>query len=336
MNSKILIVLLIGIVFVSGCIEGIDLFKGLMGGEQEVKEQTPDIIVTQNLNIIPNPPLTAENEFSVIFDMKNQDKVNSIKDVSVKLYDWGACGIMRSDRDPDFSPDPEKWSYSRGVYSREFYELVPQQEERIEFRLKAPTNEEIGFIETDCPVKWLIDYKYSSITQDDFTIISRSRLNELQRAGESWTGTDNPMYIGAGPVKIYFDWKTPMPVQSKSSVQFSVRIQDKGVGDYIEVKEETLFIKVPNTWDDTNLGCPADKFEKLPDEGEFMIYKNKHDKPIPLIKKSSAELICRFKAPDLDISESPIPEKSYTVSANITDYNYKLTEDTIVHINPSV
>ena len=33
----------------------------------------------------------AGNEFSLVFDDKNVDDLNTIEDVQIKIYDWGAC-----------------------------------------------------------------------------------------------------------------------------------------------------------------------------------------------------------------------------------------------------
>ncbi len=356
------------VVFVSGCVEGFEIpgFQSLFGGPtQETVEETPDIIITKDLSVIPRPPIIAGNEFTVLFTMKNQDDTQSINDVEVRLYNWGICEPLTT----EFLPDPDLWSYSGGVYQRAFDEIVPNEEQVIEWAFRAPTNERIGSIEANCPMKWELNYTFSARSNDDFTVISKERKADLARADEQWEGTDNPQYIGIGPIKIYYDFKTKMPVQSNSSIQFALQVVDKGSGIYPEIRKGTMFIKVPEQWtdnietlDELNKSC-TDKFTVLIKDYAAGMVEGTDYKPIPgqtatraagdkvlviedgyvifqnikdinLYKRESSEIICRFKAPDLD--EINIPEQSYFFSANITDYIYRLTDEETIHIKPSV
>ena len=244
MSLKHLIPLLalILIVSVSGCIEGMDLFQ--MGMSGPVAEAQADIIITKSVQVLPSSPIIAGNDFTVSFDIKNQDTVQEIKDINIKLYDWGLCKPVIE----QFLPDD--WSSTSSYYSYVFDELVPHQEERIELTFDAPENSEIGSLEADCPIKWETSYKFSANSQDDFNVISEDRQRELQRAGQSWSGINQPQYVGIGPLKTYFDFKTPMPVKSDGLIQFSVKVTDKGNGIYPEVEEGSMFIKVPKAWID--------------------------------------------------------------------------------------
>ena len=129
-----------------------------------------------------------------------------------------------------------------------FDEFFGNEEKVIEFNLKAPTNQRMGNIETDCPIRWETNYTFSAHSQDDFTLISKTRKREFDQAGEAPSVINQPQYVGIGPVKIYYDFKTPMPVQSLSSIQFGVTVVDKGSGIYPRIESNTMFIKVPKEW----------------------------------------------------------------------------------------
>ncbi len=366
MNTKyfVPVIAILLVVAVSGCLEGFPGFKSFFGPTQPAVEQSPDIIITKDLKTIPTPPVTADNDFTLYFTLKNQDVSQIIKNVDVKLYNWGICTPVAV----DFLPEPELWEAKTGYYTRTFDELGPNVEQVIEWPFTAPTNQRIGNIEADCPIKWEVDYKFSSRSQDDFTTISKAKKSELDRAGQAWTGTDNPQYVGIGPIKIYYEFKTPMPVQSGSTVQFSVKVVDKGTGIYPKIDKGTMFIKVPKEWamtvDDANASC-VPNFELLKVESTsgltagthyvnlitamavdakvedgYVIYVNNRD--INLHERETSEVVCTFKAPNLDNPDGDdktsdmIPEKSYFLSANITDYTYRLTQEQSIHIVPSV
>ncbi|MCD6477261.1 MAG: hypothetical protein J7K26_03865 [Candidatus Aenigmarchaeota archaeon] len=262
MNIKYLIPIfaIVSIVFVSGCIEGFDLSR--MGFETSgpLSEQSADILVTKNIQTIPSSPILAGNEFSTIFELKNNDNIKTIENAQIKLFDWGACTPLID----EFVPSG--WEKPGSYYIYTYDSLAPTQEERIEMVFKAPDNQRIGYLDADCNIKWETSYNFKAISQDDFTIISKTRLKELQRAGQSWQGTDQPQYVGIGPIKLYFDFKTPMPVQSKGSIQFSVKAVDKGSGTFATIPKGLLQIRVPEDWleydENGNLLSGCTRFEQ--------------------------------------------------------------------------
>ena len=149
------IIAILLVVSVSGCIEGMDFlgFESLFGGQQTI-EQTADIIITKDMYVMPPSPITADNEFTVLFTLKNQDQGQSINNVGIKLYNWGICEPMIDYFLPVGSEDDEQWDKPNGYYIRRFDEIVPLSEEAIEFRFQAPDNNKIGNIQATCPIKW--------------------------------------------------------------------------------------------------------------------------------------------------------------------------------------
>lgn len=346
MDKKIVIIALLGIVAISGCTStgGQDPFtsfiQSLTGGNNVV-QRTPDLIITKDMKTIPNPPVTADNDFSVLFTIENQDNISSVDNVNIMVYNWGICKVKSTGSKPDFEPDPTLWSdYPNSSYTRTFDYMAPLEEQQIEMRFTAPSNEEMGSIPQVCPIKWIIDYKFFAVTQDSFTVISKTRLNELQRSGQSWSGTIAPQEQGIGPIKITDEFTTSLPAQAKSTITFKFRISDLGAGTFTKVDKDSMYFKVPIEWTSSltdaqraNPCSGAGNFTMIEaDNGKgYTVYRN-YNKEIQLTDKQSSQIICNFKAPDLDSIN--IPEKSYLIFFNITNYTYKLTGETSVDVAP--
>ena len=341
------------VVSISGCV-GLPGFESLFGGTGPTVEQSADIITTESIRIIPNPPVLSGNEFTLMFTLKNQDAIQSVENVVVRLYNWGVCA-------PKLETFlPTGWEVDGNTYTNTFAEFGPQEEQVIELNFVAPDNSKTGNMEADCPIKWEVNYDFTAVTQDDFIVISKTRQRELDQNSIVWAGTDQAQYVGIGPIKIYFNFKTPMPVQATSTIQFSLQIEDKGTGLYSKVNAGTMELKVPKEWIDTsstfediNKLCTSNfevvtikntnglvegtdyitvKANNIKIEDGYVAYVNAKD--INIYDRNSAENICNFKAPDLDAED--IPEKSYFVSATIAGYEYKIPNEQAVHIKPSV
>src|SRR3989344_8232809 len=330
--NKLSLLLMALVVFSSACVSLSDMFQGSFG--KTTVEETADIVVMQSKQTIPNPPVLAGNDFIVAFTLRNDDVKQDVSNVGLKLYNWGPCTANKD----KFEPDPDEWTpdvpSNPKTYTRTFAELVPQQEESIELAFTAPSNQQIGFLRTTCPIKWLVEYKFSARSQDDFTIISATKQKQLQRAGQPWEGTDEAPLAGIGPVKVLFRWLSQIPVQSKGPLQFTLQVVDRGPGWSKEAAKGSMFLKIPLDWGDEGNAC-TDKFERIDDENAFAVYRNA--KAINLIKRESAEISCKFRAPNLDdpLTALNVPERSYLVVSNITDYNYQMFDEQAVDINPS-
>ena len=325
MKKAIMVLSMLLILSVSGCVSN-DFFKMFVGGGGGTVTQSPDIIVLENMGVIPAGSVKADTDFTVYFDIRNQGEIGApaLRSVIMTLYNWGACHVTGTFQPGVWSPQPTTKPVS---YSHLFDEIVSNQVERIEMPFKAPTLSEIGFMEADCPVDWSVSYNFNARTNDDFTVISTDRLNTLQRAGEAWKSNDQPQYVGIGPVKMYIDFKTPMPVREGNAIQFSVQAEDQGMGTYPSVKQGTFYLKVPSTWTGETNPC-GEKLIESGTEGEYKVYRNTNLN-ITMINRKTPEIICQFKAPTITT-----PEKSYNVYTNITGYDYVTYGSQSVHVVP--
>ena len=307
------------ILLVSGCAGMPDIFKGIISGTEGVNktELSPDLIVIQNLNVIPTPPISAGDEFSVSFQMKNQDEINELKDVGYILFDYGLC------KPPS--------SGTEGIIQH----FSPLATEFKEWVFTAPSNDQIAYLPNKCPIRFKINYTFNSASQIDVNVISKDRLAQLQRAGNPPSFTPS-LSVGSGPVKIYLTFGTSLPVRNESSLPIFITVEDKGVGLLREIpgaSEKSLILKVHKNFKFNSTDGSCDKFEDRGDDpldSNYKIYRNKD--AIQIIRKKSPQIKCTFKAPSSgDINNL---EKTYFITARL-QYDYEIAGETIINIKPS-
>jgi hypothetical protein len=304
------------ILLVSGCTMPFDLggiIPGMEGSKVNKTEASPDLIVIQDINVIPTPPISAGDEFSVSFQMKNQDEINELKGVGYILFDYGLCKPLSSG--------------TEGIIQH----FSPLATEFKEWSFAAPTNNEIAYLPNKCPIRFKINYTFDSTSQIDVNVISKDRLTQLQRAGNPPSFTPS-LSVGSGPVKIYLSFGTSLPVRNESSLPIFITVEDKGVGLLREIpggSDKSLILKVPSTF--TKASC--DKFDDGvvdPSDSNYIIYKNKD--AIQIIKKTSPQIKCTFKTPtSANINNL---EKTYFITARL-QYDYEISGETIVNIKPT-
>jgi len=315
------------VLFAAGCVN--------FGGTQQASVDTTNIITLTpaSISVIPKPPLDVNTKFTVTFEIKNQEKSKTIG-ADVNLFDWGVCkGVsLTCSKTQD---ETEKKSCH--------FDLVPQQTELVEIESKTPTKEEIAGIAASCPFQWRASYKFSTVSNAGFNAVSRGRLTELQRAGKEVDVPAITSNVGTGPVKPYITFKTDQNyVTASSPIQMVVQIKDQGDGSFSKVEASSLSIKVPKEWVRALNGVGietacTDKFtlvnsESIDIEDSYpAIYRNDF-KEIPLINRQTPEIVCNFQAPDLDGKN--IPQKSYVVVAELSDYSYSIDGKQSVEIKP--
>lgn len=336
MKAKNIFLGIAAVLFVSGCVN--------FGGTTQANVDIANTVSMQpaSVSVIPTPPISAGTDFTLTYEIKNQDKAKSV-DVDMNLFDWGVC------KNPTISCAPKNDPNSKQCQT---LNLVPQQTELIEIKATAPSSEEIGGIAATCPIQWRAQYTSSTVSNAGFNVVSRNHLTELQRAGKAVDVPATSSNIGTGPVKAFISFSAAENfVVSKSTIQMKVQVKDLGEGTFTEIPEASLSITVPKEWylaladeagdEKAKDACttkfyPIDAISELRSRADLktVTFKNKNDNPIPLISKQTPELVCNFKAPDLDNQENPIPQKSYQVSAKIENYVYTLDGKQVVEIKP--
>lgn len=290
------------IVLISGC----TIPEGFLPGTGTTKkEQSTDLIIVQNLNIIPTPPINAGDQFSISFEIKNQDEVVSVDNVSYNLFDKGLCKEK-------LSGDEENASISGG--------LAPLQAEFKEWTFRAPSNEDIGHLSVTCPMRFMVSYSHTATSQIDIDVINSDRLSQLQKSGQAPSFTPT-LTVGSGPVKIYFDFGASMPVRNATTLPVYITVEDKGTGLLGTIGSGNLKITFPDGF--TIGDCP--KFTCSSPPGNIVCTTNAD---IPIIKKKSPQLRCSITTPAESI------EKTYYIRADM-DYNYDIVQEASVEIKPT-
>jgi hypothetical protein len=337
MKALLPIILLALVVSVSGCVNA-PFLQGIFGPTQPAVEQTPDLLIFAEKGVSPSPPIGTDSDFTVWTNLKSQAEPGSepIKNAIVTVYDSGVCTIKKEQW------QPSDWTCKDDSLpcNHIFTDFSPKQVERLEFVMKAPSSGNIGGLETDCRVAYYVSYNSTAVSTDDFDIISSERLKEIQRTGEKPSWTDQPQYVGIGPIKIYFEWKTPGPVEENKNMIFSVRVVDKGKGTFERVENQSFILKLPKDWNTTYEKTleeiyKAKEFSKTVCGGKFQVFADdanyvflNNTSPLNLISKETPEIVCTFVAPEIGV-----PEKTYQIEARL-NYTYKLYDEQVVHIVP--
>lgn len=202
------------ILLVSGCAGLPDIFSGLIPGAGDKVNKTelsPDLIVIQNINVIPAPPISAGDQFSVSFDIKNQDEIKDVK-IDYSLFDMGLCSYTTSQSSTTAT-----------------IKLFPLQTEFVEWTFNSPSNDEIAYLPNKCPIRFKVNYTFDATSQIDVDIISAARLTQLQRAGTPPSFVPS-LSVGIGPVKIYLSFGASLPARDNSSLPIFIIVEDKGTG----------------------------------------------------------------------------------------------------------
>ena len=338
------------ILLVSECAGMPDIFNGIFPGGNNVNktELSPDLIIIKNINVIPNPPINTLDQFSVSFEIINQDELKEASNVKYELYDWGLCDPLTTEGDPIVGT---------------FDSLAPLQTEFKQWRFQAPDNNEIGYLSTRCPIRFKINYTYTSTSQIDLDVISKDRLEQLQKAGTPPSFTPS-LSVGRGPVKIYFSFGNELPIKSENTISLFVKVEDKGTGMFGEIKNKTLIINFPDGFKTADVDCGS-KFnctdnyltvfcfpffgQKPTTENNVCDTNNDgiinmrdiqqttniiteptcyNNQEIPLIKKTSPQIRCSIKAPIVNV------EKTFFIKGYL-GYSYDVDGETSVGVKPT-
>lgn len=327
--KKVISVLLLALV-VSGC-TGLPDFN-IFGSNKEVKEMPEDVIAIEDLTIMPPTSILAEDEFSVSFNLVNLEETENV-DVGYRLLDSGLCYLLTSmggfcsggqscyTRD-EGSCGSRCTQDSTGCcwdpYGEVFPGFVPGQVEFVEWTFKAPKNEEIAYLSTRCPVRFIVGYDYKAISEIEVNVINDERYAYLKQSGEFTTFTPT-LVVGRGPVKIYMELGATLPIRTGRTLPVYVTVQDKGSGMLEEIPTGTLIIE-PNGFTLKEKSC-GERFKC-----ESGVCRN--IQPLIMIDRESPTIKCSFETPsNVDL------EQTFFIDAYM-DYSYQIVEEVGIEVKP--
>lgn len=304
---------LIIILLIAGCSNLPFEIPFLSSSGPQVKELPPDVISINNITVLPSTSVRARDPFSVYFEVLNQEDTNEVP-VSYNLYDTGLCTFKGGE--PNVSNVGDYYSY--GNFS-------PQETKLIEWTFQAPSADYIAHLSVTCPIRFKFNYTYTASSQIDVLVADSNYLSELQRAGKA-TEFSSTINVGRGPIKIYFDFGTSLPVKNNSYLPVYVKVEDKGTGILKQIDSGTFKIQFPKDFivEDGDDNCPyfhCDSSTRLCESNSDII----------MVDRKSLEIRCSgIKTPN-DIS--PAPEKTYFINASI-DYAYYAAGEVDIEVKP--
>ena len=298
------------VLLVAGCTGMPDVFGNIFGTQKKTKELPPDVIVVQNIKTLPSPPINTGDQFSVSFEVANQEAQREVESVSYKLLDYGLC-IW----------NPNSGNPKEDTFTKEGNYFLPGQVEFVEWTFTTPASSEIAYLSTKCPIRFRVNYSFEAVSEIDVDVISVQKYSQLQQSGEFKTFIPT-LSIGRGPIKVSMEFGASLPIKTSTTLPIYITVEDKGTGLYSEISNDTdkrLTIKVPSgfKWD----GC-GDRFTCSDTTNEC--YNNQN---IIMIERKSPTFRCSFTTPDVLI------EKIYSIEAFL-NYTYDVTNKVEVEVKP--
>lgn len=177
-----------------------------------------------------------------------------------------------------------------------------------------------------CPIRFKFNYTYTASSQIDVLVADSNHLSELQRAGKATTFSPT-VNVGRGPIKIYFDFGTNLPVKNNSYLPVYIKVEDKGTGVLKQIDNGTFKIQFPEEF--VFEGQPTDICPYFYCDSASLYCENNDN--ITMIDRKSLEIRCSGIKTKADIS--PAPEKTYFINASI-DYAYYTAGEVDVEVKP--
>jgi len=308
---KKIIICIFLVLLVAGCTGMPDIFGNIFGTQKKTKELPPDVIVVQNIHTLPAPPINTGDQFSVSFEVANQEEQREVKDVAYKLLDSGLC----------------KWrsgNLNESTFTTEGNYFLPKQVEFVEWTFNTPNASEIAYLSTKCPIRFRVNYSFEAVSEIDVDVISEQKYSQLQQTGGFKTFVPT-LSMGRGPIKVLMEFGASLPVKNNTVLPIYITVQDKGTGLYSTIPDEAdkrLVIKIPNRTTGFIFQDCGERFTCDSNTNECWNNQN-----ITMIERKSPTFRCSFTTPDVPI------EKIYNIEASL-NYTYDVTNEVDVEVKP--
>lgn len=310
MRKLILLAPVLLVVLASGCtIPGLDfLFPG--GGA--TYDGSIDLIVINSLSAVPSS-VSKGQSLTLYADVKNLQDLGSKLDIkpSITLYDF-CVNLFELDSSTPASPTD--------------FKIGPQETKTVKWRLKARSDINL---KTSCTIKVRVKYTATTEAITNVVLINSKELERKIREGESWTIPSPTPTVGPGPVKPIIQVEDPQPISvgetpTDTVIRLSAQLKNVGSGFISgdgKIAKNLVKIIVPQGLTDTSCAFP---FQESASPGTTPTAE------IELVKKESSKKICEIKA-----GEAVSIQKTYTLKAQIENYNYEFRKEVNVIVNPT-
>ncbi|MBI4170819.1 MAG: hypothetical protein HY514_03930 [Candidatus Aenigmarchaeota archaeon] len=208
--------LLVAVIAVSGCTGFPDVFGGdvIKVQTRSVEETPKDPIVVKDIHTIPTSPVLPDQEVVLSFVVENRDKIHPVRNIVVDLFN--APGFRPEDAKDSSSPNYGKLCNSNIGVCRPSAEsnvpcgntgkcgipsLLPGEERLIQYKLLAPSREQIANIRTQARLDFKVLYDFDSSMNFVIPAVNRDEIIRRQRAGQKIDMVFDKSF-SSGPVRI--------------------------------------------------------------------------------------------------------------------------------------
>jgi hypothetical protein len=314
--NRSLALALIAIIVASGCVGQ----SG--GGVTNVESQ--DVIIANNEPTIPASPV-AGTVFTARFTVKNQHEERTAKDVSVTIFDVGKCTLNTINGE-----DAGKVVQGEGAARtwpglmiqatgglKHVTDFAPGQTEVIRLDLTAPTREQMQGLRSECPIRYRISYGFDAVSEVTVQAISADRIAAVEAETGARPSFARTLNIGAGPIRVFIEPKSQLPVESGQPLRLEMQIKNEGAGEFNKIEPNELILTLDPAWvAELNNGFACNSFYVTKDANSEPTGTYLNEQAINLVQKQSNVIRCAWTAPSVAL------EKQYVIQTKLP-YSYE-------------
>lgn len=290
-----------------------------------------DVLVIHDIVTIPTSPVLPDADISLSFIIENKDTEKSATHVFAEIID----GSVFKSKDGEPCNAASKPCQPRGECSKERpCSILPQGQEQIEFRIKAPSTKDIVGLKTETTIYFRVQYEFKGSTFFENVVVNMDEALARQRAGQP-VSISKSSVIGSGPMQIEAESQGAQFIFAGRNGAVTFRIVSRGdssKGGILNSKIErhALTIHFPAGLgtvaapDSDATGAP--KFSCVPD-GDSIVCTNSEE--LNLYKGASIPYAFRF----IKVSEIAEPFRTFPITAVIL-YEYEIRDSVKITVQP--
>lgn len=213
MKKGIFIVIVL-IIFLSGC-NGTEYVIPDVSVQRDSSSpsSSTDVVQIDNLESYPKSPVMPSTTFYINYNIKSLSDTKTIQNVETDI--WDACLYDITERDT------------------EVFNLYPESEKEISFKLTAPSQNEIANVKYSCDIGVYVDYTFNSSTLYDVVVMNMDNIIKVQKSEKDVDITARN-YKSDGPVQIDVSLSQgdsePIVVDDTSELKLPLKLELNNIG----------------------------------------------------------------------------------------------------------
>jgi len=303
------IIAILAVLLIAGCV------GQTATGEGGTKVESADVIVTSGESVIPAQPV-AGSAFSARFTVQNQHTDRTANSVGVWIYDTGRCELRKvngiNSADIIIGNGAQTMWPGLTVKTTQGYKYItdfsPGQQEVVRLDMTAPSKSQLGDLPGSCPIRYKVNYSFAAVSEMTAQAISADRLAAREQETGARPTFTRTLSIGAGPMRVYMEPSTAMPIESGQPLRVDMTVKNEGAGEISKIAIGQLSISLDGDWlPDLNgeeLSCGGKFDEGTAGEGGRTVYTNVEE--IPVVQKETNAITCEWKAPSVTLERQAV------------------------------